>query len=34
MLSWMTPERLDVLVEQLRADHAAAPAADAKEGGL
>lgn len=34
MLSWMTPERLDALVEQLRAEHAAAPVVDAKEGGL
>jgi len=34
MLSWMTPERMDALVEQLRAEHAAAPVADAKEGGL
>ncbi len=34
MLSWMTPERIDALVEQLRAEHGAAAAGAApKEGG-
>ena len=34
MLSWMTPDRIDALVEQLRAEHGVAPGdAGQKEGG-